>query len=97
MSSSDGMPVDVIVVDSDDCDRRVPGGRLGCLEIFLLNEDMVDLCCTTCTRSSDLNKYILLLSKSPRSPHPTTKQCHMTCGNCHFGVASDSECVCIVH
>jgi hypothetical protein len=45
MSSRDGIPVDVTVVDSDDGDRRVPGGRLGCLEVFfLLNEDMVNLC-----------------------------------------------------
>lgn len=35
------MPVDVIVVDKEAGDRRVPVGRLGCLEVvFLLNEDM---------------------------------------------------------
>jgi hypothetical protein len=35
------MPVDVIVVDKKAGDRRVPVGRLGCLEVvFLLNEDM---------------------------------------------------------
>ena len=43
MSSRDGMPVDVIMVDRDDGDRRVPGDILGCLEVvFLLKEDMVD-------------------------------------------------------
>lgn len=42
MSSRDGMPVDVIMVDSDDGDRRVPRGIVGCFEVvFLLKEDMV--------------------------------------------------------
>ena len=37
------MPVDVIAVDSEAGDRRVPGGRLACFDmVFLLNEDMVD-------------------------------------------------------
>jgi hypothetical protein len=38
------MPIDVIVVDSDDGDKRVPGGRRGCLEIIFLLNDMVDGC-----------------------------------------------------
>ena len=36
------MPVDVIAVDSEAGDRRVPGGRLACFDmVFLLNEDMM--------------------------------------------------------
>jgi len=42
MSSRDGMPVEVMVVASDDCDTRVPGGRVGYFDVvFLLKEDMV--------------------------------------------------------
>jgi len=37
------------------------------------------------------------LVPSKRTRGPTTKQCHVTCRNCHFGVASDSIYVCIVH
>ena len=44
MSSRDGIPVEVIVVASDDGDTRVPRGRLGCFEVdFLLKEDMASL------------------------------------------------------
>jgi len=33
----------------------------------------------------------------PGLPHPTCKQCHVTCGNCHFVVASSLGCMCIVN
>lgn len=36
------MPVDVIVVERDDGDRRVPGGKFGCLEVVFLLKDIVD-------------------------------------------------------
>jgi hypothetical protein len=51
------------------------------------NENVVDRC--PVVRVSD--------TSHPGLPHPTTKQCHVTCGNCHFEVANDSICMCIVH
>ena len=44
MSSSDGIPVDVMVVDGEEGEIRQPGGRLDCfVAAFLLNEDIVEL------------------------------------------------------
>jgi hypothetical protein len=41
MSSRDGIPVEVIVVDCDDGNLRVPTDRTGCLGVdFRLKEDM---------------------------------------------------------
>jgi hypothetical protein len=55
------------------------------------------LICPYPVLSGVLQCVAIIRASHPGLPHPTTKQCHMTCGNCHFGVASDSICMCIVH
>jgi len=53
----------------------------------------------SCLASAGLAPCKWVINKTKgnyETSHLTTKQCHVTCGNCHFGVASDSIYVCIV-